>query len=404
MKVLKRVLSFATALTMGMCMFTGCASKEENKLPSSEPADPYASMSVEEAMVARSYISSGNTYRLKKAVDKAQSGQDVTIAYIGGSITEGIGANADTCYAALSAKQFEKDYCKNSSVNFVNAGMSGTPSIIGCARVQRDVTPYNPDIVFVEFAVNDGTETEMKKAYESLVRTLLNLESAPAVILIFNVIESGHTCKEHMGQIGAHYDLGMISPADSLTAEFEAKRMTWSDYSDDQSHPNAYGHQLLADFIKNYYEKALSQEADSEYTMPQDVLFGNEFENCVYIDAQEIAASDFGSFVPAFTMQQFPNGVANAKDGTNNALKLSLEAKSVIFIYKQTAIDPWGNAQLIVNGITETVLMGKMTGGWGGPAYHAISSNETQSYDIEIKMVDTSVDKTFELVAIGVVY
>lgn len=404
MRILNRIISGATALAMGMCIFSGCSSKDDSSSKESVLSDPYASMTVEEAMIARSYLSSGNTYRLKKAVTKAQSGEDVTIAYIGGSITEGVGATADTCYAALSAKQFEQDYCVNSSVKLVNAGMSGTPSMIGCARVSRNVTPHNPDIVFVEFAVNDGTETEMKKAYESLVRTLLNLESQPAVILLFNVIKSGHTCKEHMGEIGAHYDLGMISAADSLTAEFEAQRMTWEDYSDDESHPNAYGHQLLADYIKNYYEKALSEEADSEYAMPNEVLFGNEFENCVYIDAQSIEASSFGSFVPAFTMQQFPNGVANAKDGTNDALTFSIDAKSIIFIYKQTAVDPWGNAQLAVNGVTETVLMGKMSGGWGGPAYYAVTSTETKTYDVEIKMVESSVDKTFELVAIGVVY
>lgn len=402
MKILKKILLMATAVSLGLCMFTGCKSNSDSE--SAAPKDPYAGMTEQEAMVARSYISGGNTYRLQKAVDKAQSGQDVTIAYIGGSITEGIGGTSDTCYAALSAKQFEQDYCVNSSVNFVNAGMSGTPSIIGCARVERDVTPHNPDIVFVEFAVNDGTETEMKKGFESLLRTLLNLESQPAVILLFNITEDGHTCKEHMSEIGSHYDLGMISAADSLKTEFDAGRMVWSDYSDDSSHPNAYGHQLLADYIKYYYTSALADDADESYTVPEDVIYGNEYENCVYIDAQSIEAESFGSFVPTATMSQFPNGLANAKDGSNEALKFSIECKSIIFIYKQTAVDPWGNAQLSVNGLTETVLMGKMSGGWGGPAYYAFEGTQTQNYDVEIKMVESSVDKTFELVAIGVVY
>lgn len=402
MKAFFKIISLITALAMGMCALSSC-SKSENSSQSNDK-DIYASMTTEQAMAARSYLSSGNTYRLQKAVDKAQSGNDVTIAYIGGSITEGVGASADTCYAALSAKQFESDYCNGSNVNFINAGMSGTPSMIGCARVSRDIEPYSPDIVFVEFAVNDGTETEMKIAFESLVRTLLQLESEPAVILLFNMTENGHTCKEHMGQIGEYYDLGMISAADSLKAEFEAQRMTWQDYSDDESHPNAYGHTLLAEFIANYYKNALSSKANQEYTMPEETLFGNDFENCVYIDAQSIEASSFGSFVASTTMQQFPNGVANAKDGTNDPLTFTIDAKSIIFIYKQTAIDPWGNAQLIANGKTETVLMGKMSGGWGGPAYYAMTSSQTQTYDIEIKMVESSVDKTFELVAIGVVY
>jgi hypothetical protein len=40
-------------------------------------------------MIARSLISSGNNYRTKQLLEKAANGEEVTIAYIGGSITEG---------------------------------------------------------------------------------------------------------------------------------------------------------------------------------------------------------------------------------------------------------------------------------------------------------------------------
>jgi hypothetical protein len=43
-------------------------------------------------MIAKSLLSKGNNKRLKAAMEKAERGDDVTIAYIGGSITQGTGA------------------------------------------------------------------------------------------------------------------------------------------------------------------------------------------------------------------------------------------------------------------------------------------------------------------------
>ena len=37
----------------------------------------------------------------------------------------------------------------------INAGIGATDSDYGCLRVQRDVLSQNPDLVIVEFAVND---------------------------------------------------------------------------------------------------------------------------------------------------------------------------------------------------------------------------------------------------------
>ncbi len=96
------------------------------------------------SMVANSTASTGNNARIKKAIAKAQAGEDVTIAYLGGSITEGFAAsetdNSD-CYAETSYKQFKKIFGAGdgSNVHFINAGMSGTPSSLGIVRYQRDV-------------------------------------------------------------------------------------------------------------------------------------------------------------------------------------------------------------------------------------------------------------------------
>ena len=87
-----------------------------------------------EEMVQRSLLSIGNTARIHAAMEKARQGQDVTLVYLGGSITEGASASPQKthCYAALSAKAFAEKFAADpEKVHYVNAGISGTPSRLG---------------------------------------------------------------------------------------------------------------------------------------------------------------------------------------------------------------------------------------------------------------------------------
>ena len=159
-------------------------------------------------MVQRSLMSTGNLERMTNFINKLENKEEVTIAFIGGSITEGLTAGAEKCWAKLTYDYLCEKY-PDTKINYVNAGMSGTPSILGNIRVQRDVLDYKPDLVFVEFAVNDGNDQLYKDSYEALVRTILSQEQNPAVALYFTVIKSGHTCESFMSQVGEAYGLPM---------------------------------------------------------------------------------------------------------------------------------------------------------------------------------------------------
>ena len=160
----------SAALLSGLCL-AGCAGGS-SKAPET-PEEFHA------AMVARSVVSTGNTARLNKVFDKAESGGDITIAYVGGSITEGYapGPRSPQCYASVSAAAFQETYCKGGTVTCQNNGLSGTPSILGNLRVSDEVLQTEPDIIFLEFAVNDGMEMDYKVCYESLLRTCLEAKN-----------------------------------------------------------------------------------------------------------------------------------------------------------------------------------------------------------------------------------
>ena len=61
---------------------------------------------------------------------------------------------------------------------------------IGVHRVEEQVLSKNPDIVFVDFSVNDKDNKYNKISYESLIRRILSHESKPAIVEVFMSTDS----------------------------------------------------------------------------------------------------------------------------------------------------------------------------------------------------------------------
>ena len=126
----------------------------------------------------------------------------------------------------------------------INAGAGGTGSMYGALRAAKDLLFAKPDLVVIEFAVNDNwTDGE---AYEGLVRQILAQPNSPAVVLLFMMWERGGNDQEMQAKIGAYYGLPMVSFRDALWPEISAGRIPWSDYIVDTVHPNDAGHKLAA--------------------------------------------------------------------------------------------------------------------------------------------------------------
>lgn len=90
---------------------------------------------------------------LGNVMAKIEAGQPVRIAYLGGSITEMDG------WRRLSREWLQAQYpaCTFSETH---AAIGGTGSSLGVYRVGEHVLKYDPDLVFVEFAVNDAVLAE----------------------------------------------------------------------------------------------------------------------------------------------------------------------------------------------------------------------------------------------------
>ena len=96
---------------------------------------------------------------------KLKHGEDVRIAYFGGSIT------AQDGWRPKTLKWFQEQY-PNAKVSQINAAIGGTGSDLGVFRCGQDVLASRPDLVFVEFAVNDGgaPPEQIYRCMEGIVR------------------------------------------------------------------------------------------------------------------------------------------------------------------------------------------------------------------------------------------
>lgn len=355
-----------------------------------------------EKMVDRSLLSVGDMTRMSDVFQKAQNGEDITVAYIGGSITEGYNAGTTEFYAKTCTDLLQ-GYFPDITVTGVNAGISGTPSLLGNLRLERDVLSADPDIVFVEFAVNDGQEADYKNAYESLVRTLLTQEKDIAVVLLFTVLDSGYTCQEHMSKIGANYDLPMISVHDSVYEEIEAGRMTWQDYSNDQSHPNAYGHKCITNFVDNYYQKVLPVVAENVGEVSKelpDPVFSAKYMNMHYMDSATMDGVELDGFEQYDTHGSFHNGwMYRGTDG--GSMKFTVECSVLEMVFKANNSDKYGTADIYVDGEKIKSVVSNMSDGWNNPVTaYLIDNDSSAEHTVEIRM-EGGVTQAFFVMAFG---
>ena len=204
------------------------------------------------------------------------------IAYLGGSITEGAGADGVITYkddagrgSARWTSQLTKRYFKkkfpNKNVVEVNAGVGGTPSDLGLFRFRQEVVDKcngeGPDVLFVEFAVNDkwvsnNSPVEAQKRMEGILRQAAKLPKQPVVIFVYTAAVDDGSFDNYLNsarvhdQVAKYYNIGSINlckyVADGTDIYGNAiiwKRDTDGSWTGDGTHPNNEGYTQYTDYI-----------------------------------------------------------------------------------------------------------------------------------------------------------
>ena len=240
-------------------------------------------------IVARSQLSTGDLGRLARVFAKARRGEPIRLGVIGGSITVGaIASSPGNSYSGLLLAWWRERFPK-CEIDLINAGVGGTGSMYGALRAGRDLLSGTPDLVVIEFAVNDNwTDGE---AYEGLVRQVLAQPNQPAVILLFMMWERGGNDQEMQAKVGTHYNLPMVSFRDAMWPEMAAGRLKWSDYIVDTVHPNDAGHAAAARFLTAMCETGMNAVTTKTFNAADPLpppLHSDAFQQVGWRDAADL--------------------------------------------------------------------------------------------------------------------
>ncbi|MDE7327252.1 MAG: SGNH/GDSL hydrolase family protein [Lachnospiraceae bacterium] len=377
-------------------------------------------------MVARSLMQEGNLMRLQRAIKKARAGEDVTIAYIGGSITQGAGAKpiATNSYAYRSYEAFCTRFGRGGNVHFIKAGVGGTPSELGLCRYRAEVLDEagerGVDIVVIEFAVNDAGDETNGVCFESLALMAANGSGHPAVVLLFSVFMDDGNLQARLAPIGERYAFPMVSLKNAVTPQFydDQPVITKRQYFYDLYHPSNEGHRIMADCLDYLWQRAGNEimEGEPANAIPpvqaedvaagKEAVYGNTFRELrVYTREEQedgIAVSTGGfdgtdrelQYVErntnAFATPEFPKNWMHAGGAAGEPYRITLNCKDLLLVYKDSGDQKFGKAQVFVDG-TLTRMIDPLEVGWNHcNAVIVYRSEMAAEHMVEVKMEENS--------------
>ena len=377
-----------------------------------------------QTMIEKSIVSTGNNARMKKVLAKIRSGEKVNVAAIGGSVTEGAGpANFTDGYAYQFFRAFKAKYAPGdgSNLSFNNAGLSGTGSLVGIVRYEQDVVKVcggNPDLLIIEFAVNDNGDVLCQRTFEAIIRKAMLANPDCAVIAMYAVASYGNTAGQKK-PVADHYVLPQINMMPVVNGAIEKKTFTKEQYFTDYAHPTFEGHQFMSDCLMALVDKMDKAAKDSEQHVPascfkEPSLYG--LKRILPSDTDANVQIERGDFTETDRKTQslkktnsgdFPENwkkKLNAK-AENKPFKMELTCKSLIMIYKVQAsgdAEKFGKAEVYVDGRKVATWDGGKNGGWNNCEPSIVIDERTAAkHTIMVKMAPGSEKLGFTIVAMG---
>ncbi len=364
----------------------------------------------------------GNNVRLKKMIERAQAGEYVTIGMMGGSITEGAGASDyRQCWASRFAVRFGTAYGVNngSNVGLVNAGVGGTPSTFGYMRFGRDIIERvpgkdpdgYPDLVVIEFAVNDWGEPSGHRCFESMVKEVLQQPNEPAVIILFSMRDDGWNLQNELRKIGDTYDLMMVSIPDGIYSHV-GKEITKKDFFFDEYHPSSTGHRIMCDCLMQAIADAAEKETDAaDISLDVSPAYGTDFMGLrtiyagretegITVERGGFAGDDTSAYRNTPVGRVCGSNFYHSPKDSDEPLKITGTFSKCLIAWKAAAGNDYGEAEVLVDGKSVMKLKGG-PGKWGqSEVVLALNAKEAAEHTVEIRVTDSG--KKFTITAAAV--
>jgi lysophospholipase L1-like esterase len=212
---------------------------------------------------------------------KVSKGQDVTVAFIGGSLTQ-----ANYCYRMQISTYLQAHY-PSTRFKWINAGVSGTGTDLGAFRTREQVLSHNPDLVIIDFAVNGAYAAGM----EGMVRQIIQHNQYTDICLIYAFLAAqtnvynNRKIPPHIEALEAladHYRIPTIHLGMEIARLESQNKLLWKGdagsagerilFSTDGIHPLKAGGDLYAAAIARGIEKMKGRSQMEIHPLPQPLI------------------------------------------------------------------------------------------------------------------------------------
>lgn len=208
---------------------------------------------------------------------------EMRVAYLGGSIT----AAADG-WRSLTTAWLQARYPQARVVE-IDAGLPGTGSDLGVCRLGQDVLRHHPDLVFVEFAVNDAATppARIERTMEGIVRQIREADPRTDICFVYTVSTPGladltagtfSPAAQAMERVAAHYAIPSVHFGLEVARRVAAGSLVFKGtpgaaagpgmFSADGVHPTPAGHRIYFEVLSRALPRLLEKKAETERRLP----------------------------------------------------------------------------------------------------------------------------------------
>ena len=310
---------------------------------------------------------------LNNTAYKLITDKKLNVVYFGGSVTHGQGASnaslkTGTSWAA-KVNQYLVNKYPEAKINGYNAAIGGTGSYLGLFRSERDVLPYCPDLVFIEFAVNDRyqgyTKEQAMYSTEAIIRKINSKFPTADIVMLFTtdwfVFGTQYEALLAHKAVAEHYGIPHIDLGAALYTELNGYRgesaedEKWREYLTDIVHPADKGYKVYADAVIPWLDSLLPQNPREAmaHVLPQPLSMAADNDTTT-LYAEDIKANDDWEVSEPIdgtkSVMRCQNALLPSASGATLTLKFSGNTFGMGVVCKENA-----NVTVTVDGTTAKI-------------------------------------------------
>ena len=183
-------------------------------------------------------------------------GHSVPAGYAKTPLVDPFSAYPDRLHHAL------KERFPYAVINVIVTGIGGENSVRGEKRFADEVLTHRPDVVLIDYALNDrgiglakakaAWESMIQKALAANVKVILLTPTADSTAKLDDPNDPLNQHAEQIRKLAAQYQVGLVDSLAAFKAE-TARGVPLNDLLAQKNHPNARGHALVVNELIKWF-------------------------------------------------------------------------------------------------------------------------------------------------------